>query len=827
MTEHRRRPSGLTATAVSLALLPLLAPCPTALAQSRATPSRAADQWSELRVLGQCLTVEQTLQTRLRTCTSELGEPTPAGQQWRLDPQGTLHSAVTGDLALGLQPGSTPSRGAPTAPVPAVAATGAWSYDASAGSLTWKGGPYVLDFNVGEDRATLYTPGSGSNQRWTFSPGYTAVTPAAGDAGELRTGGRCLTLAPIVTPDRSVSVEPCASVAGKPTPPTQRWTVTPEGQVQSSAAPYPVLDVRNGPGWYASTVVARPVSNGTDQSRWQYAADTGTLRWAGDPTLALDHYRNSGFAGLYPANGGGNQTWIRFPAADRPGTARTQAAPGAASATAESPTGATVRWTAPPGPAPAGYAVYRDGGRIAVTTDRQYRDGGLGPGGVHRYRITALSAEGAESAPGAEAALTAPACPRATGPDGLDPFVLPQPDRPYTVTLTGLPSAQDERQRQDLAQLPSDLRPTGLYLPPGAQLTATATGTAGTGRLRVVVGPPVGSGLTAGRRHTAGPSGATQVQDHRGGMVYLAFDGTAADRTTVTLTGDVQAAPVFVLGRTTAAEWRTQLAERPTRYAEFVAGRTVVTLTRDTAARFSYNSPETVLRHLECARGIEDAAAALAAPTAADATAAPGPDSPGVFPFHYTEVERRAGAAFATDGYMGFKDDSAPWIADGAATGWGIWHEQGHHRQQRSVEPSEVVEVSVNIYSLAVEKAFGRPSRLVAEKVYDSALPKVGTSGVSYADSFDAFEKLVMLQQLTLQYGENFWPGVQKLVRSAPPRGTDRWANLALVTSKVAAQDLTAFYRAWGVPLSAAAQQDIAALRLPPAPSTLSTRREP
>ncbi|MGW2543193.1 M60 family metallopeptidase [Kitasatospora sp. NPDC001574] len=168
-----------------------------------------------------------------------------------------------------------------------------------------------------------------------------------------------------------------------------------------------------------------------------------------------------------------------------------------------------------------------------------------------------------------------------------------------------------------------------------------------------------------------------------------------------------------------------------------------------------------------------------------------------------------------------------PWIADGAATGWGIWHEQGHHRQQRSVEPSEVVEVSVNIYSLAVEKAFGRTSRLVAEKVYDSALPKVGTSGVSYADSFDAFEKLVMLQQLTLQYGENFWPAVQKLVRSAPPRGADRWANLALVTSKVAAQDLTAFYRAWGVPLSAAAQQDIAALRLPPAPSTLSTRREP
>ncbi|WP_406115716.1 M60 family metallopeptidase [Kitasatospora purpeofusca] len=820
MTEPRRRPPGLTAAAVSLVLLPLLAPCPAALAQPRAD-----DQWSELRVLGQCLTAEQSGQIRLRTCTSELGGPTPTGQQWRLDSRGALRSGVTG-LALGLRPGSTAANGAPTALVPAADAADSWSYDAATGRLGWKDGRYVLDFNVNGDLATLYSPGGGDNQKWTFGPGYTAVTAPAGSGGELRNGGRCLTLAAIVTPDRSVSVEPCASVAGQPTPPTQRWTVTEQGQVQSSAAPYPVLDVK-GDAWWNARVVARPVGNGSDRSRWQYDTAKGVLRWAADPTLALDHSRATGFAGLYPLNGGGNQTWTRFPAADRPGTARTQAAPGAASATADSPTGATVRWSAPAGPAPVGYALYRDGGRIAVTTDREYRDGGLGPGGVHRYRVTALSADGAESAPGAEAVLTAPACPRATGPDGLDPFVPPEPGRPYTVTLAGLPSAENERRRQDLALAPSDLRPTGLYLPPGARLTAAVTGNVGSGRLRVVVGPPVGSGLTGARPYPAAASGSTQVQDHRGGMVYLAFDGTAADRATVTLSGDVQAAPVFVLGRTTVADWRAQLAERPARYAELVAGRTIVTLTRDTAARYSYSSPETVLRHLECARGIEDAVAGFAAPTGADAATAPGPDSPGVFPFHYAEVERRAGAAFATTGYMGFQQDSANWIVDGAAAGWGIWHEQGHHRQQSSIEPSEVVEVSNNVYSLAVEKALGRTSRLVAEKVYDKALPKVGGSGVSYSDSFDAFERLVMFQQLTLQYGEQFWPTVHSRVRTARPQGADRWANLTLLTSKVAGQDLTAFYRAWGVPLTPAAQQAIADLRLPAAPADLTTRREP
>ncbi|MGW2541554.1 M60 family metallopeptidase, partial [Kitasatospora sp. NPDC001574] len=401
------------------------------------------------------------------------------------------------------------------------------------------------------------------------------------------------------------------------------------------------------------------------------------------------------------------------------------------------------------------------------------------------------------------------------------------PGRPYTLALTARPSAQDEQRRQGLAQLPSDQRPTGLYLPPGAQLTATVTGSTGSGRLRVVVGPPVGSRLTGSRSYPAAASGATQVSDHRGGMVYLAFDGTPADHTTVTLTGDAQAVPVFVAGRTTAAQWRTQLAERPTRYAELLTGRTIVTLTRDTAARYSYNSPETVLRHLECARAIEDATAGFAAPTAADATTTPGTGSPGVFPFHYAEVERLVGAAFASNGYMGFKDESATWIADGAAAGLGIWHEQGHHRQQTSIEPAELGEVSNNVYALAVEKALGQTSRLVAEKAYDKALPKVGKNGVSFKDSFDAFQRLVMRQQLTLQYGDGFWPAVHRQVRTTPPQNPDRWANFTLLTSKTAGQDLTAFYQAWGVPLTPAAQQAIADLHLPAAPADLSTRREP
>ncbi|AUG82113.1 hypothetical protein CFP65_7539 [Kitasatospora sp. MMS16-BH015] len=815
-------------TAASLALSALLLPltgAPPALAHP---PGRAGGTWSELRVLGQCLTARDSQEVRLRSCSSELGEPTPAGQRWQLDGQGTLRSALPGSLALGLPPGATAANGARLAAVPEATASGAWSYDSATGHLVWRGGGYTLDFNTGTDLATLWTAGTGDNQKWSFDPGYTATTaPSGADAAELRTEGQCLTLSQVTTPNRSVTVEPCASTAGRPTPATQRWTVTAQGQVQSSAAPYPVLDVQGDPG--SRYVVARPVGNGTDRSRWQYDPTAHTLLWAADPTLALDHSRTTAFAGLYRSHGGPNQLWTQSPVADQAGPARTQAAPGPVSATATSPADATLRWTAPTGPAPATYAVYQDGGRIALTYSTSYQDPGLGPGGLHRYRVTAISADGVESAPSAETVLTAPACPRPTGPDGTAPFLPPVAGQPYTLTLTGRPSAQREQQRQGLRQLPSDIRPTGLYLPPDALLTATTTGAAGTGALSVLIGPPVGAGgLAAARRYPIVTTGTgTRITDHRGGMVHLVFDGAPTDRVTLTLSGDTQLAPVFVLGSSTPDQWRADLAARPTRYAELLAGRTVVTLSRDSAARYAYSSPEAVLRHLECARAVEDAVNGLAAPTAEDATTAPGPDSPGVFPFHYVEVERRVGGAFATDRYMGFKDESVAWLADSAAAEWGVWHEQGHHRQQSAITPTELIEVSNNIDSQSLRTAYARPSRLVTQGSYDTALPKLGKPGVAYATSFDGFEQLVMLQQLALQYGAGFWPEVRHRVRTTPPTDPDRWAAIAVLTSQVAGQDLTAFYLAWGVPLTTHAQQAVAALRLPSAPGDLTTRREP
>ena len=59
---------------------------------------------------------------------------------------------------------------------------------------------------------------------------------------------------------------------------------------------------------------------------------------------------------------------------------------------------------------------------------------------------------------------------------------------------------------------------------------------------------------------------------------------------------------------------------------------------------------------------------------------------------------------YATNEYMGFKGDAAMKSLLELQDPWEIWHESGHQRQQKPWTWREVVESSVNIYSLAAQK---------------------------------------------------------------------------------------------------------------------------
>ncbi|PHG67453.1 M60 family metallopeptidase, partial [Bacillus wiedmannii] len=138
--------------------------------------------------------------------------------------------------------------------------------------------------------------------------------------------------------------------------------------------------------------------------------------------------------------------------------------------------------------------------------------------------------------------------------------------------------------------------------------------------------------------------------------------------------------------------------------------------------------------------------------------------------------------------------------------GWGPWHEAGHLRQQSPWKFYEMTEVQNNIYSLAVEKAFtsNQPFRLQQEGAYTKAFQYLEQSNKNYDEISDAFVKLVMLWQLQLAYGEDFYPKLHQLYRDMPsnelPQTDENKKQLFMISaSKVAKQNLLPFFEKWGL----------------------------
>ncbi len=145
--------------------------------------------------------------------------------------------------------------------------------------------------------------------------------------------------------------------------------------------------------------------------------------------------------------------------------------------------------------------------------------------------------------------------------------------------------------------------------------------------------------------------------------------------------------------------------------------------------------------------------------------------------------------------------------------------------------------VTVNIASLAVQRAFGQRSRLLdtdaeGSDTWDRALAKVNTPSFTVTN-LDLFERLTALEQIRLAFGDDFWPRMNKVTRQKwmsngyhPTRET-AYDNLALFASITANADLRGFFSAWGMPVTEQGRAAIADLNLPLPATDPTTLREP
>ncbi|MFE6057826.1 M60 family metallopeptidase [Streptomyces sp. NPDC056431] len=392
-----------------------------------------------------------------------------------------------------------------------------------------------------------------------------------------------------------------------------------------------------------------------------------------------------------------------------------------------------------------------------------------------------------------------------------------------TVALTARPSAEAERLRLASALRASEFQPTGRYAPANTPLRFTVLPFDGLVPT-LWIGHWDYYGTVKEPRPYALKPGSNTVTDPHGGPVYFTLEGEG-ERADVRFKEGCRPMPVFTLGRTTEAEFQHRLdtlTDVPV--VELHGPRTLVTLTRDGALLHRGEDHAALLSLLEEIIQAEQDISGL------DGSSPLHRPKSGRFHFTEVSVVPAGVGAFATHGYNGFPRaylDRATTVQGLRTRGWGLYHELGHTHQQMAYKPTGLTEVTVNIYSLAVQRALGQTSNLLLPDSktgltpFQSALPKLGGPGLVYEKSFGAYEKLVPLRQLELAFGADFWPRMHRLVREENPASdytetAKRYRHLALYASRVAGRDLTDFLvNRWAFPVDAQGLAELAALGLP------------
>lgn len=376
----------------------------------------------------------------------------------------------------------------------------------------------------------------------------------------------------------------------------------------------------------------------------------------------------------------------------------------------------------------------------------------------------------------------------------------------------------------------SDFTPTGLYLPPHAALTLNVEPLAGDTLPTLLIGTysrlaqkgdPQEMPLTAGENIV--------TADAFGGLLFLRFvtDSTPASVAQVTFLQGYTLAPTFILGETSQSAWQTQLdtlTDSPD--VIMVSQRTMMVFSRQHALQWRDEDVEAVLRTADTILEIEGSISGF---DPSDPL-----HQPPIHPILLTETNDEA-YMYATFYRTAYETSAAEYAFTsllGSADGWGPWHELGHTHQQAAWTWYAVDEVTVNIYTLAVQRGLGyAPSRLTAENVWAGMDAFFALPDQDFNDDaqLDVFVRLCMFEQLRLAYGDAFYAELHRQTRAEQPyfeNDQDKMAYFMLKAAGIAGEDLTTFFRQWGFQGVEAAFAELQAMNLPLPQVEPSTLRE-
>ncbi|MDA1871491.1 M60 family metallopeptidase [Bacillus thuringiensis] len=386
-------------------------------------------------------------------------------------------------------------------------------------------------------------------------------------------------------------------------------------------------------------------------------------------------------------------------------------------------------------------------------------------------------------------------------------------NRTFTVPGKGDVEVLKQQERKSMAFSPYE--PTGLYAKPNEQITINVEGNQD---IQVYIGT---YSYDASWREdskiksfTLKP-GINTIQSPNGGLIYFynkQQGGTI--RTTITTGGTTT--PFFELGKHTKQDLINMLDQYPNAHAVELKGeRVLITASPARVKKYllgSNTDPVQLLKKMDEATRIQDKVAGLSE------------EQVDKHYVHYVEENHSPDYyMYATSYRTAYVGDAIQYVLDinkFITDGWGPWHEAGHLRQQSPWKFYNMTEVQNNIYSLSVEKAFNQPSNLEKSGIYPKAFQYLEQVNKNYDEISDVFVKLVMLWQLQLAYGEDFYPKLHQLYRDMPsselPQTDENKKQLFMISaSKVAKQNLIPFFEKWGLRPNNDTIQKVAALGYP------------
>ncbi|PST82289.1 hypothetical protein C7T94_15980 [Pedobacter yulinensis] len=397
-----------------------------------------------------------------------------------------------------------------------------------------------------------------------------------------------------------------------------------------------------------------------------------------------------------------------------------------------------------------------------------------------------------------------------------------------------LKDAGSENTRLQLGAYWTDFDPTGFYLAPNASMQITVQQLLGTRRPQILIGTysrytnkwnPQVINLNTGTN--------TITADSNGGLIWVRFgtNQTPNSKVRITFNSGHQRVPIYIKNATTATSWASQIATYSNVPDVILIGdRVYQVYSRSRAQSTQTQDNNYVLAKADQTMNVQEAFSGL----------------DGSAPQHQRNVNSRLlltetdnpdywmVATYYRTAYVTAAAPAAFTSMIGGQDGWGPWHELGHMHQQQPWKWSTLGEVTVNIYSLAVERAMGvTPSRLKRENKWAAALTWIANPSTtkdfnSSSMAGDVWTRLCMFEQLRLAFGENFYKNLHKVTRVEQPAvSTDaqKMRYFMLKSCTVSGRNLTNFFKKWGFQVDASVYTEIANLGLPQPvvePSTLS-----